>query len=732
MLLTLKPLLLILSLSLTSTLYATEDPAKGCKPNQKRLLWHDQIDKEQKNVLKCDGKADDQFVCTRDEEINYLVTTALRGKVDELQSLVECDTVLKDQVKVRYLQGIQKMLKSFQASYRARRIAGSHLPTLIEAYEKAFLLDKDERSIYPVVEKNSHEIGTILLASDAFKLNPGIPEAKNVLVLKYGILNPDKILSSLKNNPHVPFRDSLILIAAYKSPKQLYDYAAANNPLGKAIRQLEDPLVKAVSKMATNKSGQLYFPFLDNIVSGKMTIEDIDAVKADDVKYYKLLVKTRMDYVQRLRQKEKLFEMEALGKMLAHKANSIFIKKINELHNETDAVRFRILQQLTAEELYYVIVHSENEIYTSSYVRGVYPLMMQKIGNRGDSILKIVNFDRFKKFIKLAAGFNTLGQFLGTFPPNGEADLLMTAFVNGLEKSDQLEEGVDVADSYASIMETNKPIAAQMLENVKANYERNVAANNKRGMVMYNILYKLFLSADSTKQIDLPAEFGIPPVYNVSYNSLLTDSSRRAIMGMYFFGDKDGKDDYNDFVHQFTNSNWKRTETKQWVVFSSVKGKPVSIYANKWFDEDTNEDEKAQEAMTAYLNEKGWSPTIIVHRGHSYYAESTIEHVDPSARIVFLGSCGGYHLIHEVLNHSSDAHIIASKQIGKRVINRVFLELLTDKLRGGENVDWIPFWKEFSQKCAKIEGFADYIPPHKNLGAIFIKAYRNQMMQTES
>ena len=42
------------------------------------------------------------------------------------------------------------------------------------------------------------------------------------------------------------------------------------------------------------------------------------------------------------------------------------------------------------------------------------------------------------------------------------------------------------------------------------------------------------------------------------------------------------------------------------------------------------------------------------------------------------------------------------------------------------NIDWIPFWKEFKTKAA-VEGFEDYIPPYKNLGAIFIKAYKMAM-----
>jgi hypothetical protein len=101
-----------------------------------------------------------------------------------------------------------------------------------------------------------------------------------------------------------------------------------------------------------------------------------------------------------------------------------------------------------------------------------------------------------------------------------------------------------------------------------------------------------------------------------------------------------------------------------------------------------------------------------------------------SSKIVFLGSCGGYHLIHDVLAKAPDAHIIASKQIGRTVINQPFFKILTEKVRNGNNIDWIPFWKEF-RKAANVPEFDDYIPPYKNLGAIFIKAYKIAMGETE-
>jgi hypothetical protein len=119
--------------------------------------------------------------------------------------------------------------------------------------------------------------------------------------------------------------------------------------------------------------------------------------------------------------------------------------------------------------------------------KGVYPLMMQKINNRGDSLLMLLNFDKYRKFIKMSAGFNTLDHFLASFPKSDQpgeedpANTLMRAFVKNLEKSDGLEDGVDVADSYASIAETLKPVAERMLLNIQDNYRRTVASNNTKG-----------------------------------------------------------------------------------------------------------------------------------------------------------------------------------------------------------------------------------------------------------
>ena len=601
---------------------------KQCKPPKNRELFHDYIDAQQKNVLKSDGKNDNQFTPSADEEINFLVTQSLVKNIDELQCKIEMDSSLKDQVKVRYLRGIEYLLKFFISNTAYRKVSPLILPDIVTAYEKCVQLDKKGVSIEGIISSLSYESGYSIINADnvTFEKNPGYKAGKNVVVLKYCILHPTQIFSILQQNPDVPFADSLVRTIAQKYPRQLYDYAAANNKFGYVIRNITDDIfIKSVVKMARSKSGQQYFPFLDNIVKGKMTFEEIDSVKSDSLQYYRLLVKTQMDYWKRALNKDTAFEFGALTDKLTQRARQSFVNIINGLHTEPAEVRFISIQPLTAEELYYLAVSSDGSMYTSSFVKGVYPLMMKKINNKGDSLLISLHFDKYRKFIKMSAGFNMLSNFLSSFASTGDADNLMKAFVGNLEKSEGLEDGVDVADSYASLVESLKPVSDEMLKNIQGNYQRCLAQNSKRGKAIYNILNKLFLSADTTQKIDLTKELGIPPVYEVPYKALANDSGMIAIQ-LFIYGDKDGMGVFPGLINMFKNTNWKIDgSNKQWVTITAAKGKPVVLYMNRPLPEETNEDAKAQEALCKWLEKNKIIPTVTINRGHSYNAPYTIE-----------------------------------------------------------------------------------------------------------
>jgi hypothetical protein len=705
-----------------------------------RMIWHDKVNAEQEHLLVLGGGSHDSLIrLAKDENVNLQITDALVRHVDELQQKIEFDSSLNTNYKKRYLRGLVFLLQGYAKAYGNRSIQPAMAPALITAYEKAMELDEKGLSIEPVIEENSYEIGLILV--ECFLLpseNIGVKPSRLLLTRKYCEIHPGQILDVLRNNPNLPFTDSLIIVAGRRDVRRLYDFAQAGDGLGWHIRNSKDSLISMVAKMANSRSGSLYFPFLDNLIRGRTTLDDIDKVKGDDLNYYRLLVSTRLDYAGRILPpaRDTPLEMNALTDMLEKKGKEIFVREINALHTvENPAIRFKILDPLTPAELYYLIVLSEDEIYTSSYL-GVYDRIFQRMGApNGDSLLMQVHGDYFRKFIKMAAAYNKLDHFLATMDKRN-AGTVMKSFIIHLEKANE-EEAVDVADSYSSIFEKDPVLAQFILAEVKRDYEKNVTEGNKKGIIIYNLLQTLFESADTANRIDLSAKLGISPIYTVDHHAL-TDDSGRVIQQAFFYGDKDkdGQNSYTDFMTLFHNKpgakpEWKIAENPQWVTISSLKGSPLLIFANKPLLGDDDPDAKAQTALVNYLFDHHLKPTIVIHRGHSYHVKYTIEQMPATARIVVLGSCGGYNNLSEVLKINEDAHIISSKQVGTKTVNEPILQAINNALLAGKDIEWLPMWKELSARFqndpAAKEKFDDYIPPYKNLGAIFIKAYRKAM-----
>ncbi len=707
---------------------------------QDRMMWHDNIDKEQKRLLALDGKPDSLFQGSHDENVNLEIADVMIRKVDELQKRIEEDSTLNGQVKIKNLRSVEYMVKGYNTHYRQRDFPLAMAPNLFDEFIKAMNLDRQNQSIEPVIAESSYGIGAILV--ECFLLpseNSGVKASRVVLTQKFLELHPDQIFTTLSKNPDLPLTDSLIIIGGRHNIRKLYDYAAGNSALAKRIKKSPDSLVQTVSKIAASRSGQLYLPFLDNLMNHKITLAEIDKVKENNIAYFRLLVKTRQDYVERMLPplRDTALETEALTKMLESKGKDVFVREINALHDKPNPIRFKILETLKPEELYYLVVLSEDEIYTSSYL-GVYDRLFKKMTvPRGDSLIIKMHGDYFRKFIKMAAAYNKLDNFLGTMEKENAATI-MKAFIIGLERTSE-EDAVDVADSYSSIYEKNPQLAAFVLNEVKWNYKRNLLNNDKRGTIIYHLMEALFESADTTQKDDLSAKLGIDPVYSVSYNSLKDDSGR-VIQQVFFYGDedKDGQHSFDDFMKLFVKkTDWKvaMNPTKEWVSIQSLKGNPVWIFANRPLYGLDDPDDKAQKHLDDYLFDNNLKPTIFIHRGHSYHVRYSLNQIQPSAKIVVLGSCGGYNNLSEVLNISSDAHIISSKQVGTKAVNEPILQAINSDLLAGSDVDWLPLWKGLAEKFQKDpvarDRFEDYIPPYKNLGVIFIKAYRKSMGDEE-
>ena len=695
----------------------------------RRVKLHEDIDGLQSKICALDGKPDKMIVISRDLDLDLLLTDIYTRQTDALQLEIEKNNAADHRIKVKYLSGLSMLLNELLGSFRTNTLPATEAATLLDAYRQYMGLDIRGTGIAGIVDHFPYNVNRMLLGENSvFFENTELDSSRVIMFKQFAGLHPDQVLSRIEPYLNASFADSLIIVAAHQFPSSFYNYAAAAaTPIGKKIRAVDDTLVKLITGIADESAGRLIFPFLHSILKGKISVDSIKSAATDNLAYYRLLVKTQIQFTDNMLAGDTPILFQEMGFMIKRKAEEIFINEINALHDEPEVVRFKILEPLGAAELYYIIVTGEDVIYTSSYT-GVYNRMMARMQKRGgDALLMEVRFDRFKKFVRMAAAYNKLDLFLSSMPAEN-AQLLIKGFVRGLEKNLDLEDAVDVADSYGSI--SNKAIRDLVKLEISNNLEQQQTLGNGRGIAIYDILKLLFMSASDSSQL-LSLKYGIPPVYSLPLSNL-ADSAGRIVQQVFFYGDKDGIESFANFMSMFRGrKEWKITQNENWVEIKSLLGKPVWIFANLPLDNSSGDDPdaKAQALLIEYLEEQALHPTIVIHRGHSYHLKYTVNQLPASAKIIVLGSCGSFQNLNTVLNICPDAHIVSSKEVGTKLVNEPVLRMINESVRLGKGIDWISIWhqleKQFNTGVAK-ERFDNYIPPHKNLGALFIKAFTNR------
>jgi len=372
-----------------------------------RQLHHEYIIQSLKKI--------DGFIISYDS-VNVAMKAKMDSTIRAIRILIEKSESINASDKFKWLRGLNEFLTSYISVYQSRQINLPKFKTAVLAFQKAMDLDLAIQSIYPVFQENELVICNLLVNNFALKDNGGISRAKDIIVWKYCQLYPKNILSSLSTNPANEFADTLIVQAAFKDPEKLYDYAAAPNALGRKIQSNSNPLVRIISQLSVIKTGRMYFPFLDKLYHGTISIDSITPLLTDQnaEQYFKLLVATRMEYKQRMIKGDTAFLVNVLTAKLKAKSVELYINEINALHELNDLkVRFKKLDSLNAQELYYLAVMGESEMYTSSFVSGVYPRIFKNMQQpNADSLMQLVGDDYFKKFIKISATYNLLDDLL--------------------------------------------------------------------------------------------------------------------------------------------------------------------------------------------------------------------------------------------------------------------------------------------------------------------------------
>lgn len=720
-----KLLLFLLAMIATGSSQAQKTPKEKKDPYTSTELWtpvpinralaHDKIDTLQKRIDEFDGKFDHNIDLIHDPQGSEIVTKAILNEVDRLEIVIE-NMPDEHSTKQKYLAYLAEDLRSYYADMLNNEVDPLYFKNLIDNFELIYRRQHEEQPIMDDVRNHFNRgfYGHMYILKDQKDL---IDTIYDHMVMLY----PEEMWKKFSEIVSRPAAIRMMNYMAYKNPTLILTYSTSTAIQNGIVRKSQDPLVKTIVAIADQCRRPFRgITFLDDLMDKSMTIETVNEITQDTTKYYRQLILSRL-------------KPNPLTKKLVDRESKLmaleYVRVMNELHDEKDSIRFRIIESLPPSEMYYLMVLCSDEIYTSTFVGTFNRMLLKMQPMKGDQFLKNIQMDKFRTFIRMCAGYNKLDEFLATMD-EGSKNELMSTFVHFIDKNTEtdVEDAVDIADACGSIRDEN--LLVFLMNELKKDYERTYTENNKRGLIIYFLLNTLATSIlyPDLGNATLQEHLKIPPITFVPYSKLQDRDT--VFEQVFFYGDEDGKSSLSNYLSNYKPSDWKIEKNEKWMTITSLNGRPVKIFANLPLDEP--EDELAQQALCAYLNDNHIHPSVIIHRGHSYHLSGTLKYLKEFNKVIILGSCGGYHNLSTILGYSEDAHIVSSKQTGTMLVTDPIIKAFNSRLHDAKDINWIDLWDEVEKQMntpALEDKFNDYVPPHKNMGALFLKAFKIQMKE---
>ncbi len=530
--------------------------------------------------------------------------------------------------------------------------------------------------------------------------------------LKYAMTkNPDEVLKNAERFWNQTFAEEIIVEAAKLAPVQAKKYlSVASHWVNKLLLRSQDSVILVMFQIEEEAGpwAKSYI-LLDDLVNHRLTVPQAEEICNDDDLLFRQLIKLASsgNYIGQYSVDQELRDRSLR-----------FIREINALEGKDEITRFASVADFDSDELYTIIIYGQEEIFTSSF-KGLFDRMLLRMNSTGDQLLSEVGNNKFRTFIKMCAEFNRLEDFLSTFSAAGDENLIQQ-FTSGLEKNnDDLSEVIEVAETICCMADMNLLRAIE--KNLKAEYERVTIMNDYKGLAIYGLLAAMLNDKpieDKYWAWKISRQFGLPELAQISNAELFNESGVNVQM-QFFYDDDDGAKSFSNFISTYKNdANWKIDDRQNYLVISSINGKDIEIYANRPEFEISGQD-----AIVEYFAENNLSPTVVIHRGHSFYTTKTLDRVPAETKILLLGSCGAYHLLSDICERMPELYIVASKQIGTMNVNDPVFKMLNEDIRAGKDIDWQDLWQRAEAKVGSNPYFDDYVAPHENIGSLFVQAY---------
>jgi hypothetical protein len=207
------------------------------------------------------------------------------------------------------------------------------------------------------------------------------------------------------------------------------------------------------------------------------------------------------------------------------------------------------------------------------------------------------------------------------------------------------------------------------------------------------------------------------------------DAQGRCVQVQFFYDDEDGVVSYENFRAVYrADSRWKWEDRGGWWrVQSTQNGRSIELVTNVPLDDPKPEGEARRTAMLDWLRSRSAEPAAVIHRGHAYHLDKTLDRIPAGVRLVYLGSCGSAAKVHVVVERANRAQVIATRGIGTLAVNDPLLKSIHDELLASGGVRWPEFWEAQRQRFRGEKRFEEYIAPHRNEAVILLRAWEEAL-----
>ncbi|CAO3439502.1 hypothetical protein [Azospirillum endophyticum] len=421
----------------------------------------------------------------------------------------------------------------------------------------------------------------------------------------------------------------------------------------------------------------------------------------------------------------------ALAASLAHDPALMAAKigaLLDDMVDDPPADRFRITMALSSEDLFGLIARIGPQLYTSS-LDGLVNILRIQLKQERRGFLDLARGERTRPlwadFFVAVVGGGRAASLFGT-NPNTARDLMHESLQALLPADLPKAPGIDTAvviGALADAMDLDNRLVRAALEDELAAWYHGTGDTPARSMVgLAGSLHAMRLSGQpATPAFEAERFFQRhPPAALPVLTGQRLFRNGVNVQRMTFYDDPDGRASFRGFLRQHRAQGWVLHSQSGFTVAVSPDrhGRRIVIVADV-----PGAGDAGRAAAWDWMAREGLTPSIVIHRGHSYHEDATMTEIAPATALVFWGSCGGHTRLRATLERAPDALVLATQNIGLSTVNEALLGIIEERLLADGTIDWNTVWKE-AQGRIRDRRFASYKRPDQDSANLAFRAWR--------